>query len=80
MKRKSNILILIFVFLVIIYAARSLFGTHVRVETLHRGSMEDMVNTKGVLVKYESVLGSDFPGVFEPLVQEGVRVAVGQEL
>ncbi len=80
MKHKSNILIYIFVFLVIIYAARSLFGTHIQVETLRRGSMEDNVKAKGILVKYETILGADFPGVFDPLVQEGARVGVGQEL
>ncbi len=80
MKHKSNIIIYIFIFLVLVYGLRSLFGNNVQVETLRRGTMEDMVNTKGILIKYETVLGSDFPGVFDPLVQEGARVGVGQEL
>lgn len=80
MKKKINILIPIFVILVLIYAIRSLVGSHVQVETLCQGSMEDMVSTKGIVVKYETVLTPPAEGMFEPLAQEGERVASGQEI
>lgn len=80
MKNKINILIPIFVILVLIYAVRSLVGTRVQVETLRQGSMEDMVSTKGIVVKYETVLKPTAEGMFEPLAQEGERVSLGQEV
>ncbi len=80
MKRKVNILIPIFIILVLIYVVRSMVGTRIQVETLHRGSMEDMVSTKGLMIKYESVMESKSDGVFEPLAQEGARVSVGQQV
>ena len=80
MKHKINILIPIFIILVFIYTIRSVAGDHIRVETLHRGSMEDVVNTKGIVVKYETLLPIDTEGVFEPLVQDGSRVSVGQRV
>ncbi len=80
MKKKINILIPIFVVLVLIYAIRSLFSTHIQVESLRQGSMEDMISTKGIVVKYETVLKPPAEGMFEPLAQEGERVASGQEV
>ncbi len=80
MKRKINILIPIFVILVVIYVIRSVSGTRIQIEALHRGSMEDMISTKGILIKEETVLGYETGGIFEPLVQEGARVSVGQEV
>ncbi len=80
MKHKINILIPIFIALVLIYTIRSVAGDHIQVETLHRGSMEDVINTKGILVKYETLLPLDTEGVFEPLVQDGSRVSVGQRV
>lgn len=80
MKNKINILIPIFVVLVLIYVIRSAVGTHVQVETLRQGNMEDMVSTKGIVVKYETVLKPTAEGVFEPLAQEGERVSLGQEV
>ncbi len=80
MKKKINILIPIFIILVLIYAIRSLLSSHVQVESLRQGSMEDMISTKGIVVKYETVLKPPAEGMFEPLAQEGERVASGQEV
>lgn len=80
MKRKINLLIPIFVILVLVYILRSVLGSHVQVETLYGGSMEDMVSTKGVVVKYENVLSSGATGTLEPSVQESARVSAGQEV
>ncbi|MBE7021799.1 MAG: hypothetical protein E7414_01070 [Ruminococcaceae bacterium] len=80
MKRKINLLIPIFIILVLIYLLRSVLGGHVQVETLYGGSMEDMVNTKGIVIKYETVLSPDASGTLEPSVQENARVSAGQEV
>ena len=80
MKNRINILIPIFIALVLIYVARSVFGTHIQVESLRESKIEDMVSTKGIVVKYESVLKPPVEGVFEPLAQEGARVSVGQSV
>ncbi len=80
MKRKINILIPVFILLILVYVVRSFFGSHVRIETLRQSTLEDATNAKAVLVKYESVLNTGATGVFENLVQEGARVAVGQEV
>lgn len=80
MKHKINILIPIFVLLVLVYAVRSVAGTRIKVETLRRGSMEDMISTKGVMIKYESVISPETDGAFEALVQEGAKVSAGQEV
>ncbi len=80
MKRKINILIPIFVVLVLVYVLRSVFGSHVQIETLHQSSIEDMVNTKGVVIKYESALAQGVSGTLEPAVLSGTRVAAGQEV
>ncbi|MBR6728583.1 MAG: hypothetical protein IKL80_00340, partial [Clostridia bacterium] len=80
MKHKINILIPIFAVLVLVYVLRSVFGSHMQVETLYAGSMEDMVSTKGVVIKYESVLSPEASGTLEPSVGEGARVSVGQEI
>ncbi len=80
MKNKSNVLIPIFIILVLIYTIRSVAGNHIRVETLHRGNMEDAINTKGIVIKYETLLHSETEGNFEPLVQDGSRVSVGQHV
>lgn len=79
MKHKINILIPIFVLLVLIYTVRAFAGTRIQAETLRRGSMEDMVSTKGVVIKYETVMRTE-NGTIEPLVQEGERVGAGQEV
>ncbi len=78
MKHKINILIPIFTLLILIYVIRSFVGPHIKVETLLRGSMEDVINTKGVMIKYETVLKPQGSGTFETLVQDGTRVSVGQ--
>ncbi len=78
MKKKINILIPIFIILVLIYVIRSVLGPHIQTETLRQSTMEDVVNTKGIVVKYESVLTPAAEGIFEPLAQEGARVSVGQ--
>ncbi len=80
MKHKINILIPIFALLVLIYAVRSVAGTRIQAESLRRGSMEDMVSTKGVMIKYETVTDAGASGAIEPLVQEGARVAAGQQI
>jgi len=80
MKRKINLLIPIFIILVLIYVMRSVFGTHVEMETLYSGSMEDMVSTKGVVIKYENLLSPGGAGAVEPSAAEGARVSVGQEV
>jgi len=78
MKNKINILIPIFIVLVLIYVIRSVAGTRVQVEVLLEGSMEDIVSTKAVLIKKETVLNPTIDGVSEPLVSDGTRVAAGQ--
>lgn len=80
MKRKINILIPIFVALVLIYVLRSVFGSHVQIETLHQTNIEDMINTKGVVIKYESALAQGVSGALEPAVLSGTRVAAGEEV
>lgn len=80
MKRKINILIPIFALLVLIYILRSVIGPQIRVETLRQGSMEDMVITKGIMIKYETVLNPDASAHYDASVQEGTRVSVGQEV
>ncbi len=79
MKHKINILIPIFALLVLIYTVRAFAGTRIQGETLRRGSMEDMVSAKGVMIKYETVIRPE-GGTLEPLVQEGARVGSGQEV
>ena len=78
MKNKINILIPVFIVLVLIYVVRSVAGTRVQVEVLLEGGMEDVVNTKAVLIKHETVLNPTIDGVSEPLVSDGARVALGQ--
>ncbi|MBE7048865.1 MAG: hypothetical protein E7393_05805 [Ruminococcaceae bacterium] len=80
MKHKINILIPIFALLVLMYAVRSFAGTRVQTETLRRSSMEDLFSTKGVIIKYESVIEPGGTGGLEPISQEGARVATGQEI
>ena len=77
MKNKINILIPIFIVLVLIYVIRSVAGPRVQVEVLLEGSMEDVVNTKAVLIKNETLLNPTVDGVSEPLVSDGTRVAAG---
>ncbi|MBE7035518.1 MAG: hypothetical protein E7402_05350 [Ruminococcaceae bacterium] len=80
MKHKVNILIPIFIFLVLVYTVRGLLGPSIQTESLRRGSMEDMVSTKGLMIKYETVMDPGAVGSLEPLVQEGARVATGQQI
>lgn len=79
MKHKMNILIPVFILLVLVYAVRAFAGTRIQAETLRRGSMEDMVSAKGVVIKYETVTAAE-GGTVEALVQEGARVGAGQEI
>ncbi len=80
MKHKINILIPIFALLVLVYVVRSLVGPHVQAESLQYGRMEDVLNVKGVMIKYESVLSSETAGTLEVSVQEGTRVGAGQQI
>lgn len=80
MKHKINILIPIFALLVLIYVIRSMMGPQIRVETLRQGSMEDIISTKGIVIKHETVLQPENTGNYEPSVQEGTRISVGQEI
>ncbi|MBR5236947.1 MAG: hypothetical protein IKW06_06230 [Clostridia bacterium] len=80
MKRKINILIPIFAILVLVYVVRSILGPRIQTESLRRVSMEEVVSTKGIMVKYESVIDPGILGALEPSVQEGARVSVGQEV
>ncbi|MBE7036855.1 MAG: hypothetical protein E7403_06140 [Ruminococcaceae bacterium] len=80
MKRKINILIPIFALLVLIYVIRSMMGPQIRVETLREGSLEDLVSTKGLLIKNETVLRQEAAGNYESSVQEGTRISAGQEI
>ncbi|MBQ4517471.1 MAG: hypothetical protein II997_02675 [Clostridia bacterium] len=80
MKHKINILIPIFALLVLIYVLRSVIGPQIRVETLRQGSMEDMVITKGIVIKRETVLNPEASDNYEASVQEGTRISAGQEV
>ncbi len=79
-KQKINILIPIFVLLVLIYAIRSILGPSIKTESLQRDMLENVINTKGLMIKYESVIDPGSAGFVEPLVQEGARVALGQSI
>ncbi len=80
MKRKINILIPIFAILVLVYVVRSIVGPQVQTESLRRVSMEDVISTRGIMIKYENVIDPGLSGTLEPSVQEGARVSVGQEV
>ncbi len=77
MRKKWYIPIAIFVILVIIYFIRGIFVEHVKYETLREGAMEEMVSSKGILIKYETLYETGAGGTVEAKVASGARVSKG---
>ncbi len=77
MKNKNLTLIIVFAVLAIIYVIRSFASNTVVKETLYKEKIEDSINTKGMVVKYESLYSPDTDGVMDSKFTSGERVATG---
>ena len=77
MKNKNLTLIIVFALLAIIYIIRSFASGTVVKETLYKERIEDSINTKGMVVKYESLYSPDVQGVMDSKFASGERVSKG---
>lgn len=80
MKNKWYIPVAIFLLLVLMYFVRGIFDENVQYETLQEGAMEEMVSTKGILIKYETLYETGSNGTVEAKVPNGARVSKGMLL
>ena len=77
MRNKWYLPVVIFLLLVSVYFIRGRFETRAQFEILREGSMEEMVSTKGVIIKYETLYETGSNGTVEAKVAGGTRVAKG---
>ena len=75
MKNKWIIPIVLFVVLVIAYAARGLIQSRIELELLQEDKIEEMVSTQGVLIKREKAESLALSGTTEVYAKNGDRVA-----
>lgn len=77
MKKKSTILIIVFILLAVIYIIRGILSDRVIKESLYRGTIEDSINTKGLVIKNEKLYSPKVKGVLDSQFSSGDRVAAG---
>lgn len=75
MKNKWIIPIVLFIVLVIAYAARGLVQSRIELELLQEGKIEETVSTQGVLIKKEKAESLTLGGTTEIYAKNGARVA-----
>lgn len=80
MKSKKNIFIFVFVLLAIIYIVRALISGNIVKDTLYKDTIEDSVNTKGLVIKYETLYSPQIDGVLDAKFASGDRVASGSQI
>lgn len=77
MKKKGYIFVAIFIILVAVYIARGFLSKEIVTETLRRGTMENAVSTKGMVIKYEDLYSPDVAGILDAKFATGDRVSAG---
>ena len=80
MKGKKYYFIFVFVLLAIIYIIRAFVNGNVVKDTLYKDTVEDSVNTKAMVIKYENIYSSDIDGVLDAKFESGDRVASGSQI
>ncbi len=80
MKNKWYVPVMIFLLLVLAYFFRGIFGGRVQYEVLREGTMEEMVSTKALVIKYETLYETGSGGTVEAKVAGGARVSKGMTL
>jgi len=80
MKGKKYYFIFVFVLLAIIYIIRAFVNGNVVKDTLYKDTVEDSVNTKAMVIKYENLYSSDIDGVLDAKFESGDRVASGSQI
>ncbi|MBQ3225756.1 MAG: hypothetical protein IJB48_01725 [Clostridia bacterium] len=77
MKKKWYIPVVLFAILMLIYIVNGFFNQQVSYEILRKGNIEEMVPTKGLIIKHETVYQTGAGGTVEVKAADGARVSKG---
>ncbi len=80
MKNKWYVPVMIFAVLVLVYFVRGIIDDRAEYEVLRTGTMEDMVSSKAVIIKYETLYETGADGTVEAKVVSGAKVSKGELL
>lgn len=80
MRNKWYIPVMIFAALVFMYFVRGIIDDRAKYEVLRTGTMEDMIASKGVLIKYETLYETGADGTVEAKIASGAKVSKGELL
>lgn len=80
MKNKWYVPVVIFTVLVMMYFVRGIIDDRAEYEVLRKGTMEDMVSSKGIIIKYETLYETGADGTVEAKVVSGAKVSKGELL